>query len=636
MMKKDIKIFVSHRIDLDSEIINNPLYVPVRCGATFDERDSIKMQGDDTGDNISSKRMSFCELTVQYWAWKNVDADYYGLCHYRRYLSFSRMEYPEGQEESNNGCVVQDYINDLFYEKFGLNEDNMRSIIEKNDALVCKPIISTVSNYEAMKRSPDYHDIKDVKIMIDIIKDLYPDMSNIVDEYMNSNQVRLYNCFIMKKELFKKYSEWLFSILFELEKRIDMTFYGLQKYRTPGTIGERLFGIYCLYLSKRNDIKLKELQLAFVQNTEKRLELNPKYDDQVTIVSNFNNNYAGIFTCMLLSALRYIKKEKYYEFIVLSEDFSADNKKAISKIIESYRNVSVTYYNPFYLLSDINLFVNNSVYSKDLYVRVIIPFILENYKKVIVADVDIICKDDLSNLLDIDITGNSIAAVRDTVFGGYLNGVVPDAFPYCKKTLKLSNPYNYCNTGILIMDCEKIRGKYDIQYIKNHINNHQYRIFEQDMINVLFDNDIFFLEPEWNLFTYTNPTIEKCVKLAPFKDYQRYLVARENPKIIHFAAHPKPWWCSEADYGLEFWEIARKSPFYEKILAQMAWFQANGLIQQNAGAHNHCIVESLPRRISNIILPKGTRRREFVKRIVPKGSLIWNISKKIYYTFFSR
>ncbi|MDR0643885.1 MAG: DUF4422 domain-containing protein, partial [Treponema sp.] len=82
----DIKIFVSHRIDKDSETINNPLFYPVRCGAVFDEReDKPNIPGDDTGDNISEKRLSYCELTVQYWAWKNVEADYYGLCHYRRY-----------------------------------------------------------------------------------------------------------------------------------------------------------------------------------------------------------------------------------------------------------------------------------------------------------------------------------------------------------------------------------------------------------------------------------------------------------------------------------------------------------------------------------------------------------------------
>ena len=63
-MSKDISIYVSHRIDQDSAVIDNPLYVPVRCGAVHDKRKDITMLGDDTGDNISEKQMSYNELTV--------------------------------------------------------------------------------------------------------------------------------------------------------------------------------------------------------------------------------------------------------------------------------------------------------------------------------------------------------------------------------------------------------------------------------------------------------------------------------------------------------------------------------------------------------------------------------------------
>ena len=85
---KSIRIFSTQRIDLNSFLIDNEQITPIRCGAVYDDR-KTKIIGDDTGDNISEKRNSYCELTTQYWAWKNIDADYYGFMHYRRYFNFN-------------------------------------------------------------------------------------------------------------------------------------------------------------------------------------------------------------------------------------------------------------------------------------------------------------------------------------------------------------------------------------------------------------------------------------------------------------------------------------------------------------------------------------------------------------------
>ena len=41
----NIRIFVSHRIDIDSETVDTPVYFPVRCGAVYDESNS-EIQGD--------------------------------------------------------------------------------------------------------------------------------------------------------------------------------------------------------------------------------------------------------------------------------------------------------------------------------------------------------------------------------------------------------------------------------------------------------------------------------------------------------------------------------------------------------------------------------------------------------------
>ena len=46
---------------------------------------------DSSGDNIHVKNDTFCEMTAQYWVWKNEfnhlkDDDLVGFCHYRRFL----------------------------------------------------------------------------------------------------------------------------------------------------------------------------------------------------------------------------------------------------------------------------------------------------------------------------------------------------------------------------------------------------------------------------------------------------------------------------------------------------------------------------------------------------------------------
>ena len=64
------------------------------------------MLHDDEGENISDKNPMYCELTAQYWAWKNLDADYYGFCHYRRYFNFSDTVYEEDPWGNVLDCLL--------------------------------------------------------------------------------------------------------------------------------------------------------------------------------------------------------------------------------------------------------------------------------------------------------------------------------------------------------------------------------------------------------------------------------------------------------------------------------------------------------------------------------------------------
>ena len=94
-MEKNIKVIVAaHK---KYQMPDEKMYIPVQVGAEGKEKIEGYTQ-DNTGDNISSKNPYFCELTGLYWAWKNLDEDYKGLVHYRRYFTKAKR-IPKKEDE---------------------------------------------------------------------------------------------------------------------------------------------------------------------------------------------------------------------------------------------------------------------------------------------------------------------------------------------------------------------------------------------------------------------------------------------------------------------------------------------------------------------------------------------------------
>ena len=72
---------------------------------------------------------------------------------------------------------------------------------------------------------------------------------------MDRTKLHILNMFAMKKVLFDEYCNWLFSILFELEKRIDISSYNQYEARVFGFISERLFNVWL----EKQQLKVKEM-----------------------------------------------------------------------------------------------------------------------------------------------------------------------------------------------------------------------------------------------------------------------------------------------------------------------------------------------------------------------------------------
>lgn len=318
----DIKIFVSHRIDIDSELINNSLYVPVKCGAVFANNIPSNMVGDNTGDNISERRMSFCEFTVQYWAWKNVQADYYGLCHYRRYLYFSG----ERHHADERNMIHVPYISERVIKDFRLDDSKIiQETVKQYDVLMLAASdISKEPTPQGNKdniwdhwvgRDNELIYARDLEILFKLIEELYPEYFESAKVYFKQRYHIGFNCFVMKACLFDEMCKFQFDILFEFEKYVDMSSYRGFLERTPGYMGEILYGIYIYHLQQTGKYKIKEIPVVYFEETRK-----------------IEKNLCGQVFRLKSSIVFFIKK--YFTYIFPK---GTKRREVVKKIVQPFR-----------------------------------------------------------------------------------------------------------------------------------------------------------------------------------------------------------------------------------------------------------------------------------------------------------
>lgn len=228
----EIKLFVScHK---DFYVPEHPFLLPVQAGAALSEEKFPGMRQDDSGENISARNRSYCELTVQYWAWKNQEADYYGFFHYRRYLSFSANARPYQVFRTPNAKVL---------EKNGYTPEHIRRFLKDYDIAAPMPEKMYVPVRSHYQTAPHHH-IRDLDLMTEIVREQTPDLYPALMDYLDGEAHVFGNIFIMKRELFQSYCAWLFPVLAEYDRRKDVSGYTPQALRVDGYLAERLLGGY--------------------------------------------------------------------------------------------------------------------------------------------------------------------------------------------------------------------------------------------------------------------------------------------------------------------------------------------------------------------------------------------------------
>ena len=205
------------------------------------------MIGDNSGDNISTKNRFYCETTVTYWMWKNCTSPIVGLMHYRRIFDFREFGHS------------QDYSDVM--KKYCVEPQIIKKLLSEYDIIL--PERLEFKDQTLYSQYEKYHHITDLNLAMNIIKEKYPEMSPYVDKLKEQNRGYFYNMFIMRKELFDEYAEFMFTILFELSRRIpDRSRRNLYQQRIEGFIAERIANVFFNYLVNERGLFIKEVPVV--------------------------------------------------------------------------------------------------------------------------------------------------------------------------------------------------------------------------------------------------------------------------------------------------------------------------------------------------------------------------------------
>lgn len=215
------------------------IYLPLHVGK--EGKADIGFIGDNTGDNISNKNANYCELTGLYWAWKNLPAEYIGLCHYRRYFTRSN---PRSCSKKKQVILTKAEWEKLLNEHPIIVPDKRKYYIETNR-----------SHYNHS------HYGKDLDMTEKIIQEKYPQYSAAFIKVMNRTWAHMFNMFVMRRDYFDKYCNWLFDVLRELEKRTDITDYNAVEARIYGYISELLLDVWL----ETNKLEYYEQNVTFLE-----------------------------------------------------------------------------------------------------------------------------------------------------------------------------------------------------------------------------------------------------------------------------------------------------------------------------------------------------------------------------------
>lgn len=258
-----------------------------------------------------------------------------------------------------------------------------------------------------------------------------------------------------------------------------------------------------------------------------------------------DDNFAKYMVVSLRSMMDNASKDRQYVIHVLNTNISGEMKQVMYDMAEKNFEIRFDDVND-YLKSINDKLPLRDYYSRTTYFRLFIAEMFPEYDKAIYMDSDTIILGDIAKLYDYDLGDNYVGAcneqvmIQENVYGTYVEQVLG------------IDRGNYFNAGMLMINCDQFRKNHVLDQFIELLHMYDFVVTQdEDYLNLLCHNRVFWLPQEWNVEMFGS---------LPCKE--------EDICMIHYIMVSKPWHYSDCRMQDYFWSYAKKTAVCDQILAE--------------------------------------------------------------------
>lgn len=313
-------------------------------------------------------------------------------------------------------------------------------------------------------------------------------------------------------------------------------------------------------LQKKENVNRSAAKVQHKENLNRSADkIVKKENGIIPIVFSANAKYAPYIAVTITSIMKNASKNREYRFYILYTELPITTILRLEDINgENYKTKCV----------NVQEFCKDGMYSSayfsiEMYYRIMIPEIFTQYDKVLYLDCDIVAVHDVSELYDVDLGDNLIGAVRNLMHDKM------------KKYINLSlglDTDKYINSGVILFNCKQCRKEhYTDESFKLLVKRQDFRYPDQDLINMMSIDRIYYLNPRWN-FTWHYRHLQESKNLELHlndEDLANFYEYEKNPYLIHYTGEVKPWNNVNKYLSDYFWKYAAESNFYNLFLNRL-------------------------------------------------------------------